>query len=246
MDMKNNYSIIVEYDGTRYHGWQSQNNALAIQDILEESIQKLTEEQVRITGSGRTDAGVHARGQVANFKLKKKWNLHKLYKGLNSKLPEDIVVHQVKEMPPGFNARFDAKKRVYQYFVSPGESAIHRRYCWQVFYKLNKMALYEISPVLIGVHDFSSFAKLEADNSSRMCEVYESNWSEEHGFLIYRIEANRFLWGMVRGIVGTMIDVARGYFSKEQFENILLARDRNQAGQNAPAQGLFLENVVYE
>lgn len=246
MDMKYNYCMIIEYDGTRYHGWQSQNNAIAIQNLVEASIHKLTEEKIRITGSGRTDTGVHARGQVASFLLNKKWSLHNLRKGLNAFLPEDIVVKEVKEVPAGFNARFDAKKRIYQYYIYPGETAIHRGHCWQMFYKLNKSVLFNLGSVVKGVYDFSSFSRLETQTSSKMCQVFDSAWSEEHDFLIYRIEANRFLRGMVRTIVGTMIDVARGRFSAEQFEQIFLARDRNKAGQTAPAQGLFLEEVLYE
>ena len=238
--------MIIEYDGTRYHGWQSQNNAIAIQNLVEESIQNLTEEKIRITGSGRTDAGVHARGQAASFSLNKKWSLQKLTKGLNAYLPEDIVVKKVMTVAAGFNARFDAKKRNYQYFIYQGETAIHRSYCWQIYYNIDKKVLFNLSSVMKGIHDFSSFSRLETQTSSKMCQVYNSTWREEHEFLIYRIEANRFLRGMVRTIVGTMIDVARGRFSPEQFKQILLARDRNQAGQTAPAHGLFLEKVLYE
>jgi len=246
MDKKYNYCITIEYDGTRFHGWQSQNNAVAIQNLVEDSIYKLTEEKIRITGSGRTDAGVHARGQVANFYLNKEWSLHKLYKGLNAFLPDDIVVKEVREVPAGFNARFDAKKRIYQYYIYLGETAIHRSFCWRIYYRLNKTVLFNLSSVVKGLHDFSSFSRLVTPTSSKMCEVFDSTWSNEQDFLIYHIEANRFLRGMVRTLVGTMIDVARGRFPSEQFEQILLARDRHKAGQTAPAHGLFLEKVLYD
>ena len=238
--------MIIEYDGTCFHGWQSQKNAIAIQNQVEKSIFELTEEKIRITASGRTDAGVHARGQVANFYLNKKWPLRTLCKGLNAHLPADIVVKDIKDVTSGFNARFDAIKRVYHYYIYLGETAIHRRYCWQIYYKIDKAALFNLSSVVTGVHDFSSFSRLETQTSSKICRVFDSEWSEEQDFLVYRIEANRFLRGMVRTLVGTMIDVARGRFSSEQFEQIFLAQDRKKAGQTAPPQGLFLEKVLYE
>jgi tRNA pseudouridine38-40 synthase len=246
MPTRFNYRITIEYDGTRYHGWQSQNNAIGIQNLIEKSIQKLTGKKIRVTGSGRTDAGVHARGQVANFHLSNPWAEYKLLKGLNAHLPEDIVISEVKEVPSEFNARFDAKRRIYQYFILDRETAIHRNFCWQVFYKLDKVNLFKLGPVLQGLHDFSSFSRLETQTESKMCEVFESTWRQESDFLIYRIEANRFLHGMVRTIVGTMVDTARGRFKEGQFEQIFRARDRNLAGQTAPAQGLFLEEVIYE
>jgi tRNA pseudouridine38-40 synthase len=238
--------MTIEYDGTRFHGWQSQNNAIAIQNLVEESIFKLTEENIRITGSGRTDTGVHARGQVANFLLTKKWLSDKLCKGLNAYLPEDIVVKNVHKVSTDFNARFDAKKRIYHYYIYLGETAIHRSYCWQIYYNIDIAALFNLGSVVKGIHDFSSFSKLETQTSSKMCQVFDSVWREKQDFLVYRIEANRFLRGMVRTLVGTMIDVARGRFSPEQFEQIFIARDRKKAGQTAPAQGLFLEKVLYD
>ena len=135
---------------------------------------------------------------------------------------------------------------MYQYYIYLGETAIHRHYCWQIYYKIDKEALFKLGSVVKGVHDFSSFSRLETQTSSKMCQVFDSEWSEEQNFLVYRIEANRFLRGMVRTLVGTMIDVARGRFTPEKFEQIFLAQDRKKAGQTAPPQGLFLEKVLYE
>ncbi len=246
MGSRYNYQLTIEYDGTNYHGWQSQNNAIAIQDIIEKSVKKLTGKKVRMTGSGRTDTGVHARGQVANIYLPARWTSYKLRKGLNAYLPPDIVITAVKEVSLEFNARFDARRRIYQYFISRKETAVQRNYAWQVFYRLNESMLITLGSMIIGVHDFSSFSRVDTQTESKICEVFDSYWREENDFLIYRIEANRFLHGMVRTLVGTMVDVARGRFSKDQFEQILVAQDRKLAGQTAPALGLFLEKVIYD
>ncbi|MBN2366007.1 MAG: tRNA pseudouridine(38-40) synthase TruA [Calditrichaeota bacterium] len=240
-----NIKIVIEYDGTRYHGWQSQINARTIQDALEQAIFKLTQEQVKVHGAGRTDAGVHARGQVANFRLMKNLPAHKILMGLNNYLPEDIVIKSAETVPDKFHARFDAKKRIYQYFIIPQKTAVHRRYCWQFFHKMDISVLTDLAVKVTGKHDFSSFARLETQTDNNICNVTESVWKNDHEFLIYRIAANRFLHGMVRALVGTMTDVARGRFAVRDFEEIFQSLDRNRAGTTAPARGLFLEQVIY-
>ncbi len=241
-----NIRLLVEYDGTRYHGWQRQENAISIQEVLEEAIFKLTQERRSALAAGRTDAGVHARGQVVNFKIEKELPLQKIYMGLNGHLPGDIVVKKAEEVPAGFHARFDAKKRVYQYFIRQERTAVSRRYCWQFFQQMDRSILQEMADMLVGKHDFSSFSRLEVQSAHKMCRVFESRWYEKGGFLVYRIVANRFLHGMVRTIVGTMIDVARGRFAKKEFAEIFYAKNRERAGTAAPAKGLFLEEVLYE
>jgi tRNA pseudouridine38-40 synthase len=242
---KENIRLILEYDGTNYHGWQKQDNALTIQTIVEKAIKDLTQENVNLIAAGRTDTGVHARGQVVNFYLQKKMPLYKIYKGLNAYLPGDIVVKKVEKVEKNFHSRYDAKKRIYQYFISLDRTALYRNYCWQLFYKLNLNTLKQTAEHVFGVHDFSSFCKYEVSSDHKKCQVYESKWIEQGDFLVYRIVANRFLHGMVRTIVGTMIDVARGRFDMEDFIKILAVKDRNDAGVTAPACGLFLEEVIY-
>jgi tRNA pseudouridine38-40 synthase len=237
--------LLVEYEGTNYHGWQSQTNARGIQDILEEAIVKLTQERVRLVAAGRTDSGVHARGQVVNFHLQKELPVNKIYMGLNSYLPRDIVVKKSEEVSTEFNSRFDAKKRVYQYYIHFERTAIYRNLCWQLFAKVDSQQLFPLAEAILGEHDFTSFCRLETQTNHKNCQVFESNWRLENNFLIYRIAANRFLHGMVRTLVGTMIEVGRGRLKPKQFTSILLAKDRNQAGNTAPARGLFLEEVVY-
>lgn len=240
-----NVRLIVEYEGTNYHGWQSQTNARGIQDILEEAIFKLTQERVRIIAAGRTDRGVHARGQVVNFHLGKILPQKNIYMGLNAYLPPDIVVKKAEFVSPQFNSRFDAKRRVYQYYISFERTAIYRNFCWQLFSKVNVEMLHPLAEMVIGEHDFASFCRLDSQTAHKKCIVYESSWRLENDFLIYRISANRFLHGMVRTLVGTMIDVGRGKLLPLQFVSIFQAKDRLQAGEAAPARGLFLEEVIY-
>jgi tRNA pseudouridine38-40 synthase len=245
MSEHRNIRVTIEYDGSGYHGWQSQKNASTIQDTFESALLKLTGEKIRITGSGRTDTGVHAKGQVANFVLKKLLTLSEIEDGLNAHLPKDIVVKKVELVSFDFNARFDAKKRIYQYYILPSKTAIFRNYCWQIYYKFDYEVLQNIAMLIAGEYDFSAFSKIDETKVSKKCRVYNSEWKENAGFYIYHIEANRFLHGMVRTIVGTMMDVARGRFTSHEFREILLSKDRNQAGQTAPPQGLFLEEVHY-
>ncbi len=240
-----NIRLILEYDGTNYCGWQSQSDGNTIQDFVESAIYQLTQERVRVIGAGRTDAGVHARGQVINFPLKKALPINKIYLGLNSYLPADIVVKLAEEVPVEFHARFDAQKRIYQYFISLERTAVFRDFCWQLFYKLDMSLLQSMAGIIVGNHDFSSFARHETQTRGKTCRVSESTWRIQDEYLIYRIVANRFLHGMVRTIVGTMIDVARGRFDLTEFNAIFQARDRNRGGQTAPPRGLFLEEVIY-
>ncbi len=242
---KVNIKLVLEYDGTNYHGWQKQKNASTVQETLENAIYKLTQETVRVIAAGRTDTGVHARGQVVNFFIKKKLALEKIKLGLNAYLPADIVVKKVEEVPAEFHARYDAKKRIYQYFIKFGTTAIYRNYCWQFFQKVDRDILSDLASRIVGEHDFSAFCRIKTEVKNKVCRVYESYWREEDGFSIYCIVANRFLHGMVRSLVGTMIDVARGYFTIDQFNEILQSRNRRQAGISAPARGLFLEEVIY-
>lgn len=243
--MGRNIKLILEYEGTNYHGWQIQENSVTIQQKVEEAIFKLTGEKTRLTGAGRTDAGVHARGQVANFVLNKALAVRQIEGGINAYLPKDIVVKSAEVVEENFNARFSAIKRIYQYYICFQKTAIMRNFCWQIFQKLNQNVLEEMSQMLCGEHDFSSFARLETQTDHKKCIVYESVWEGRNDQLIYRIVANRFLHGMVRTIVGTMVDVALGKYSIEKFKEIFQAKNRLEAGATAPAKGLILEEVIY-
>ncbi len=243
-----NIRLILEYDGTRYHGWQRQKNALTIQEVVETALAKLTGEPVRLLGSGRTDAGVHAWGQVANFHTSSHIPLKAFYAGLNSFLPRDIVVLDAAEAPPDFHARKSARSKTYEYRIlnRTAPSPLNRRYSWVVHEPLNLAAMAQAAAVLPGEHDFSAFRASGGSPGHAIRKVSAAAWQqEEAGRLRFTITANGFLRGMVRSLVGTMVDIGRDKRPPEDLAGLLLSGERTAAGPTAPAQGLFLVEVVY-
>ncbi len=240
-----NIKLLVEYDGTNYVGWQRQDNGLSIQGEIESAAEQVLQEKANVIGAGRTDAGVHARGQTANFRTETKLTIEQIKGGLNGLLPKDIVVLSAEEVPLDFHARFSAKERHYSYVISLQPNAIERNFAWQLSYSLDGKVLHRCAEDLLGTHDFESFCKAQADVDHYKCDVTLSSWSIANDKLRYEIHANRFLHGMVRALVGTMIDVARGFTTLDDFRVILEKKDRTAAGMAAPAKGLVLEKVIY-
>jgi tRNA pseudouridine38-40 synthase len=243
-----NIKLVIEYDGTNYHGWQVQPNGLTVQEVIEEKIEVMTRQRVRLTASGRTDAGVHALGQVANFLTPSTIPVEGFHRGLNSLLPPDIIVQSAEEVDLRFHAQYGAKRKTYRYVILHREvpSALFRNYSWHVSGALDLPAMKEASGLLPGKQDFTSFQGAEADTEDPVREVFQAGWSEKAPeFLHFAIEADGFLKHMVRNIVGTLVEVGKGKRSPEQFEQVLRARDRRQAGRTAPPQGLFLVEVKY-
>lgn len=240
------YKMTIEYDGTEFVGWQTQHNGRSVQRVIEEALHSITQEDIRIVGAGRTDSGVHARGQVASFTVPLFFELEKLRKSLNALLPDDVVIHSIEEVDAQFHARYSAKARVYEYTIVRKPIAIGRLYAWELFYILNIALLNECATFLVGNHDFRSFCKKDSPMKDYHCTVFSAEWNEEGNYLRFRICANRFLHGMVRALVGTMIDVARGYFTLEEFCSLV---DSQQPGTKrmlfAPAKGLCLVEVLY-
>ncbi len=233
-----NIKLLIEYDGTNYHGWQVQPNALTIQEVMEEKIKVMTQQRVRLIASGRTDAGVHALGQVANFKTTSSIPVDGFQRGLNSLLPPDIIVKSAEEVEARFHAQYGAKRKTYRYVILNREvpSALYRNYSWHLPLALDVQAMQKASSLLLG----------RKNTEDPVREVYRAEWSaEEKNFLHFTIEADGFLKHMVRNIVGTLAEVGRGKLPVRDFERILGARDRRQAGITAPAQGLFLVEVKY-
>jgi tRNA pseudouridine38-40 synthase len=239
--------LTLEYDGTRYHGWQLQKNALTLQGTVETVLARLSNGPVRVRVAGRTDAGVHALGQVVSFKSEKSTDLSRLQRSLNALLPPDIVVTHIEEAADAFNPRRDAVSRVYLYRIwnHPWPSAIWARYSWHLPFPLNTNAMDQAAALLIGDHDFSSFQGADSVEHNPHRTVLRSTVRYADDFLVYDVEARSFLRHMVRNIVGTLVDVGRGALSVEDFAGILTARDRTRAGLNAPPQGLFLVAVNY-
>ena len=239
--------LTLEYDGTKYHGWQLQKNALTLQGTLEAVLARLFGEPIRVRVAGRTDTGVHALGQVVSFSSEKIIELFRLQRALNALLPPDIVVRKVEPVPDTFNPRRDALSRIYRYQIwnHPWPSAIWGRYSWHVSFPLDGAAMQQAAALLIGDHDFSSFQGSDWVEHNPHRTVLRSTVYLDNEFLTYEVEARSFLRHMVRNIAGSLVDVGRGTVSVNEFAEIFTARDRTRAGLNAPSQGLFLVSVQY-
>lgn len=239
------YALLLSYKGTRYCGWQKQNNALTVQQVLEEKISLLQQENVELTGCGRTDTGVHARNYKAHFDLEKPL-IHNFVYRINAVLPSDIVVHEAEESSPEFHARFDAVSRTYEYVIIHNKNPFKADTAWYYqpipdLYKLN-----EISALLLGEKSFKCFCKGVPQFGNYICKVTEAHWEKrDNEELVFTITANRFLRNMVRSIVGTLLEAGYGRLSKEEFLAIIEHGNRSDAGASVPAHGLVLKEVRY-
>lgn len=243
-----NLMMVLEYDGTAYHGWQRQAGLATIQEVVEEKIAVMTRERVTLIGSGRTDAGVHARRQVANFRTGTRIPEQDLLRGLNSLLPKDIAVREIAEVRDDFHARFSVRSKTYEYriFNGPIRPVLMRNQVWFVLGLLDLPAMEEAAAGLKGVRDFSSFCASGHESKSFIREVYDCGFEREgDGLIRFHIEANGFLKYMVRNIVGTLVEVGKGKRTPRDFIDVVEARDRRKAGVTAPPQGLILVDVKY-
>jgi tRNA pseudouridine38-40 synthase len=241
-----NIKLLIEYDGSDFVGWQIQPNGPSIQSELEKALGEILQEPISTIVAGRTDAGVHALGQVASFKTSKSVAPEMIHRGVNAILPPQIVVLSAEQVPESFHARYSAKARVYRYHLGLRLTALRRNQCWYVGgYKIQEDLLQRCADILLDEHDFSSFCKADASVDHFRCTVDRASWQRIDTELVFDIRANRFLYGMVRALVGTMVEVARGHRQFKEFQDILEAKDRARAGASAPARGLFLEEVVY-
>lgn len=243
-----NIRLLLEYDGTRYHGWQRQADVLTIQEVLETAVARLTQTPVALIGSGRTDAGVHARGQVANFRTTSAIPLRAFHQGLNSLLPRDIAVLSAAEAPPEFHARKSARAKTYEYRIltRPNRSPLNHHYTWWIALPLDLTAMAGAAAFLPGEHDFTAFRASGSDNINPVRRVLAASWREEPGgWLTFTITATGFLRGMVRSMVGTMVEVGRGKAPPTILAELLTSGARHLAGPTAPPQGLYLVEVFY-
>jgi len=246
--MTKNFKLIIEYDGSRYHGWQRQKNDRSIQEEIEKALQKMTTNRVTVIGSGRTDAGVHAEGQVASFKCDTRLEPEALLNGLNSLLAEDTVIKVCEQVSSSFHARFDAKSKIYHYKIlnRPTPAAIGRQYSWLIRKSLNQDAMRAAISHIIGRHDFKAFEGTGSPRQHTIRQVYSAELIEQQsGLLVFHIEADGFLRYMVRNIVGTLVDVGMQKLTSHDFKSILDSKDRSQASATAPAHGLTLVKVIY-
>ena len=241
------YKLLLEYDGTNYHGWQIQPKGATVQGTLEAALSRILNMPIRVQVAGRTDAGVHALGQVTTFRSVRSLNLLRFRHSLNSVLPSDIAIHEISEVPDTFHPRYDARSRTYQYRMwnQLHPSALHARYSWHIPYPLDQRAMNAAAALLIGHHNFSSFQGTDSVERTPWRTMLRSAVCRERDFLVYTVEARSFLRHMVRNIIGTLVDVGRGALSRDEFAAVFAAHNRSQAGLNAPPQGLFLVAVKY-
>lgn len=237
---------VVAYDGTDYGGFQRQTNAPSVQAVLEAALAQVTQEAVTVLAAGRTDAGVHAAGQVIAFDTAWRHGLNDLQRALNAVLPADIAVLEVAEAAPDFHPRYDARSRRYRYTIynAPVRWPLARRYSLHVAEPLNVAALHQAAQCLVGEHDFAAFGQ-PPQGESTVRRVLAAEWGGEPPWLTFDIEANAFLYRMVRSVVGTMLLVGRGEMSVEGFAAVLASCDRSRAGPTAPPHGLCLMEVKY-
>jgi len=241
-----NIKAVVEYDGTAYAGFQHQPELPTIQDELERALSEVTQEQPKVVGSGRTDAGAHARGQVIHFLTGWKRSLEELHRACNALLPADIAIKGMTEAPGDFHARFSAVTREYRYTILNQEirSPLERRYCYHYGQRLDEGAMGEALKYLVGTHDFASFGQ-PTQGDATVRDVVRTDCAREGDHIHVDITANAFLRHMVRTIMGTLLLVGRGALPPADIKDILEAGDRSQAGPPAPAHGLCLVRVNY-
>ncbi len=234
--------LIVEYDGTEFSGWQLQPERRTVQGEIESALESLTGEQIRVVGSGRTDAGVHALGQVVSFRSNRDLPVSAFRDGLNSYLPDDVRVLSAEIVSDSFDARRDAIRRTYRYIFSKRERVIGRNYSWYPGSRLDLRKLKRVSRNLLGEKDFSSFCKNDDDCTTR---VFTIKWREMEEEIHFEISAVRFLHNMIRIILGTLLEVNRGRITPKRFKEIIDYRDRTMAGPTIPPHGLYLLRVEY-
>lgn len=241
------FKVTIEYDGTAYAGWQRQPNQPTIQEAVEAALRRITQADISAIAAGRTDAGVHALGQVVSFKTDKRLSPDDWLRALNATLPVDISARSVEQVSDDFHARFSAVRKHYAYRIlhRPFRSALERTRAWHLYGTLNLDAMREASGHLVGKHDFSSFQGHPTDVENPVCDLQRLDIITDQDVVRIEIEADRFLKQMVRAMVGTLVEVGQGKRRPEDMKRILEAKDRRAAGYTAPAQGLYLIAVAY-
>ena len=239
------YFFEIAYNGTAYHGWQYQQNATGVQEVVENALSKLLREKVSIVGSGRTDTGVHCLQQFFHADLEKVVDREQLLQRLNSFLPADIVIKDMIAVRAEAHARYDARERRYEYRITRLKDPFLTHRAFYYFRELDLPTMNRAAALLLGTHDFQCFSKVKTDVNHFICNVKQVRWNQKGELLVFTITANRFLRGMVRAVVGTLLDVGTGKISVKDFQAILLGKDRKKAGMNVPPEGLYLTQVKY-
>ncbi len=241
------YFMQLAYNGSSYHGWQIQDNAITVQEEINRKLSLLLRESVNIIGCGRTDTGVHARDFYAHFDVSAPITFTEndfLFK-LNSFLSKDIAVYHLWKVPSDFHARFSATSRTYKYYISTKKNPFFKNFSLEYTSKLNLKAMQQASEYILMYNDFTSFSKLHTQTKTNLCKIFYAGWEQKEDLLIFTITADRFLRNMVRAIVGTVLEIGKNKISADEIKNIIEAKNRKNAGFSVPAKGLFLEKVNY-
>ena len=242
-----NIKLTIEYDGKDFYGWQKQPNKLNIQGEIEKAIYNITKEEVDLIGSGRTDAGVHALGQIANFKTNSNISIEKLPLALNSQLKNSIIIKKAEVVDERFHSRYNAKQKTYRYIINNSQcgTAIYRNleYCFSIELDVEKMK--EATKYFEGEHDFKAFKSSGTSGKNSVRTIYKAIVKKEGERIIIELTGNGFLYNMVRIISGTLLDVGMGKIAPDEIEDIIESKDRQKAGKTLPAHGLYLVEVLY-
>lgn len=239
------YFFEIAYHGANYHGWQSQQNALGVQTVVEGVMTKIFRSPVAITGSGRTDTGVHCEQQFFHVDFSEDFDSALVIQKMNSFLPRDIAINSIRKVKPDASARYDAIERTYRYQITRVKNPFLQGLSWHYFKSLEIENMNKAAAFIVGEHDFECFSKVKTDVNHFICDIKKAGWVEKGDDLIFTVCANRFLRGMVRAIVGTLLDVGTGKTTQKEFVSIIQSKDRKKAGANVPALGLYLEKVKY-
>ena len=245
---RRNLKIVLAYDGSDFCGWQIQRRERTVQGVVEEALEELHGHPVRVKAAGRTDSGVHARGQVINFETDSTIPDERFARALNSRMPRDVRAVSALEADGDFHARYSARKRIYKYYILPAECSdpFSRRFCLTVKKTLDIGLLNRIAAKIVGTHDFTTFAAAGDQSKSKVRDIHSAGMYPEGQFVVFRIIGNAFLWRMVRSLTGTVLEMASEGRPPAYMTELLERKDRNMAGNTAPAKGLTLHRVVYD
>jgi tRNA pseudouridine38-40 synthase len=247
-NLPNRFFIKLAFNGKNYHGWQMQDNAITIQSVINDALSKLLEEEINVTGCGRTDSGVHAKEFYAHFDINKFLNKNdrdNIVFKLNNFLDDSIVIYNIIPVKPDSHARFDAISRTYKYFISRQKDPFDNDFSYYVYGDINIDLINKGAKILYEYEDFTSFSKLHSDVKTNNCKIIDAKWIEKEDKLIFTITADRFLRNMVRAIVGTLLDIGKKKISLKDFRKIIESKNRSDAGYSVPAKGLFLTKIEY-
>lgn len=239
------YFFEIAYNGNNYAGWQSQPNATGVQAVVENALSKLLRVEIEIVGSGRTDARVHCEQQFFHADVHTEFGTEQFLIRLNAFLPKDISIISIRKVKPEAHARYSAIERSYEYRITGKKNPFLEGLALYYFKNVNIQTMNEAAALLVGLHDFEAFSKVKTDVNHFLCDLKKAEWKQKDDLLVFHITANRFLRGMVRAIVGTLLDVGTGKISVKDFKTILDGKDRKKAGMNVDAHGLYLTRVKY-